>query len=153
MPIIIIISVVLIDQITKFWIARELFLGESFPVIKNIFHLTLVHNTGIAFGLGKGNTTIFIIISLIAVWLLVYSLLKKEISGFGAASLARLSLSLILAGALGNLIDRLRFGYVIDFLDLRVWPVFNVADSAITIAAILLCTQIVFRKKKCIPSS
>ena len=148
MPLIIIIAVLTLDQATKFLIQNELVLGESISVVKNIFHLTLVYNTGIAFGLGKGQTTFFIILSLAAVILLVYSLARKKSFGFGGYVLTRINLAFILGGALGNLIDRLRLGYVVDFLDFRVWPVFNVADSAITVAAIMLCAQIVFGKKK-----
>lgn len=134
--------VVLIDQLTKFLALEELTGGLSIPILKNIFHLTLVKNTGIAFGLFRGSTIILVFISFIAVILILrYWLLKKD--GLGAT--VKFALSLIVGGSIGNLIDRIHFGYVIDFLDFGInnlrWPAFNVADSAITIGAVLLCIQ------------
>ena len=132
---IIIVPIIFLDQLTKFIISSKLALHESLPIIRNIFHLTLVHNSGAAFGIFKNQVPIFIVASLLAVCLIYRSLTKDKSKGF---SLYSFSLGLIFAGALGNLIDRIIFGYVIDFLDFRVWPVFNLADSAITIGAVLL---------------
>jgi len=132
----IIVSIVLsLDQLTKFLITRNLSYNQSIPVIKGIFHLTLIHNRGAAFGILKNQVPLFIITSIAAIALIYFNLKKI---GYKKFSIYSISLSLILAGALGNLIDRLLLGYVVDFLDLRIWPVFNVADSAITIGAILL---------------
>lgn len=122
-----------LDQLTKFISTRHLFVNQSYPVIKNVFHLTLVHNRGAAFGVLKNQVPFFIAASVFAVALIFFTL--KDSRG---KKLFRASLGLILAGALGNLVDRLFFGYVIDFLDFRVWPVFNIADSAITVGAALL---------------
>ena len=105
------------------------------PLIKGIFHLTLIHNRGAAFGILKNHTPLFIFISILAVILIYFAIQNNKSQKY---SFYNISLALILSGALGNLIDRLRLGYVIDFLDFRIWPVFNVADSAITIGAILL---------------
>jgi|SRR3989338_7256471 len=117
--------VVIVDQITKA-IATT--------------HLTLVRNTGAAFGLFKDQAVIFILISVIAIIFIGFYLIKRKVhphtKGFGVG--VNLPLALILGGAIGNLIDRLRFGYVVDFIDLRFWPVFNVADSCITIGAVIL---------------
>ncbi|MBP7215720.1 MAG: signal peptidase II [Candidatus Omnitrophica bacterium] len=124
--------ILVVDQLTKVLVTRALTLHQSVPLLNNIFHLTLVYNTGAAFGLFKNQILLFIATSLCAIILVSYNLKKTTLR------LPSVSLALILAGALGNLIDRLRFGFVIDFLDFRVWPVFNVADSAITIGAILL---------------
>ena len=136
MMIFIIVSIVLsLDQLTKFLITRNLSYNQSIPVIKGIFHLTLIHNRGAAFGILKNQVPLFIITSIAAIALIYFNLKKI---GYKKFSIYSISLSLILAGALGNLIDRLLLGYVVDFLDLRIWPVFNVADSAITIGAILL---------------
>ena len=133
---IIIILILGLDQLTKLLINKNLTLNQSIPILKGIFHLTLVHNRGAAFGLLRNQIILLIFVSFFTI-LLIYFNLRK--SGRDKKfSLYKLSLSFILAGALGNLVDRLYFGYVIDFLDLRVWPVFNVADSAITIGAILL---------------
>ncbi len=109
--------------------------SESWALINGVFHLTLVHNRGAAFGILKDQTPLFITTSCVAIFLIWKNL--KDCKAL-KISLYSVSLSLILAGAIGNLIDRVRFGYVIDFLDFRVWPVFNVADSAITIGAVLL---------------
>ncbi len=130
----IIVSIVLsLDQLTKFFITKNLLLNQSLPVIKGIFHITLVHNRGAVFGILKNQDPLFIFTSIFAIILVYYSL-KKNIQ----QKTYTVSLTLILGGALGNLIDRLFFGYVIDFLDFRIWPVFNIADSAVTIGAILL---------------
>ena len=130
----IIVSVIFsLDQLTKLIISRNFFYNEFVPVIKGVFYLTLVHNRGAAFGILKNQVPFFILTSLFAVFLIYLNLKKNK-----DKKIYRISLGLILAGALGNLIDRLFLGYVIDFLDFRIWPVFNVADSAITVGAILL---------------
>ncbi|MBF0595132.1 MAG: signal peptidase II [Candidatus Omnitrophica bacterium] len=129
--------VVLLDRLTKFFFSTVLHPGESLPVIRNVFHFTLVHNTGIAFGLFKNNGFVFFIIPVIAIGLLVYNIYYYYKFG----ELDRLyiaAFSLILGGAIGNLVDRIFLGHVVDFIDLRVWPVFNVADSAITIGAFII---------------
>jgi signal peptidase II len=133
MILIIVATTLALDQLTKFLATRYLLLNDSSPVIKGIFHLSLVHNRGAAFGILKGQLSLFIVASIFAI-ALIYASLKDS----GRSKIYRISLVLILAGALGNLIDRVFFGYVIDFLDFRVWPVFNLADSAITIGAVLL---------------
>lgn len=126
--------VIAADRFSKIIFSDILQPGESLPVIKRVFHFTLVHNTGIAFGLFRDNGFVFLIIPLIAVVLLAYNLYYYHKVG----ELDRLyvfGFSLILGGAIGNLTDRIMLGHVIDFIDLRVWPVFNVADSAITVGA------------------
>jgi signal peptidase II len=133
---IIIIFILGLDQLTKLFINKNLSLNQSIPIFKGIFHLTLIHNRGAAFGLFRNQVILLISVSFFAILLIYFNL--RQGSPDKKNSLYKLSLSFILAGALGNLIDRLCFGYVIDFLDLRIWPVFNVADSAITIGAILL---------------
>ncbi|KPK97991.1 MAG: lipoprotein signal peptidase [Omnitrophica WOR_2 bacterium SM23_72] len=140
---IILFTVLSLDQLTKFLISKNLSILESVPVIQHVFHLTLVANRGAAFGILRNQTLLFIFTSLLAIVLILSNLRKNRHRG-----LYSFSLSLILSGALGNLIDRLRFGYVIDFLDFRIWPVFNIADSAITIGAILLGWSILFQKDK-----
>ena len=139
-----VIAVVFFDRVTKIFFSNELSLGESIPVIRNIFHCTLVHNTGIAFGLFKNQGIVFIIIPFIAVVLIAFNIYYHR-NNTQVSRMYIVGFSLILAGALGNLVDRLSFGYVIDFIDFRVWPVFNIADSAITIGTVLILI-------KCIPS-
>ena len=141
MIVIIVIAILATDQLTKFFITKSLSLNQSLPVIKNVFHLTLVHNRGAAFGILKNQLPLFIATAVFAILLIFFNLKKNS-----HQKLYGISLSLILAGAIGNLIDRIAFGYVIDFLDFRVWPVFNVADSAITVGAIVLGWSICFQK-------
>ena len=132
---IIVFSVLLLDQSAKALASKNILLGQTIPVINNIFHLTLVHNRGAAFGIFKNQTVLFVVTSLVAIIIIGYKLKTRRT---GRLDIFVVSLVLILAGALGNLIDRLFLGYVVDFLDFRIWPVFNIADSAITIGAVLL---------------
>jgi len=134
-------SVIFLDQLSKFLAIRSLQLNTPVSLIKNFLYITLVHNRGAAFGLFKNQLLLFVLISFFAI-LFIFFHLKNKNNPF----LFQLSLSLILSGAVGNLIDRLRFGYVIDFLDFRVWPVFNLADSALTIGAVLLSWELLFNK-------
>lgn len=132
--------IILSDQISKSFLNHQLYLGQSLPVVKNIFHITLVYNTGIAFGLFKHQTAVFTLLSLTVIGILLVNIFREaKCQKFDFTSW--IALSLILGGAIGNLLDRLRFGYVIDFLDFRIWPVFNIADSCITIGAILIGIQ------------
>ncbi|MFA5338893.1 MAG: signal peptidase II [Candidatus Omnitrophota bacterium] len=130
-PFIIAASVVIIDQVTKAVAAAKLTSVGSLPAIGTIVNFTLVKNTGAAFGLFRYQTVVLVVISVIAIAFTIFYLAKKKPALY-------LPFSLILGGAAGNLIDRLRFGYVIDFIDVHFWPVFNVADSCITIGAVLL---------------
>lgn len=137
MVFIIVLTILLLDQVSKIVITRNLLYGESIPIIKGIFHFTLIHNRGAAFGILRNQIPLLTVTSAVAVILIYFSLRRKK-----QGKIYNISLTLILAGALGNLIDRLFFGYVIDFLDFRIWPVFNIADSCITIGAILLAWNI-----------
>ena len=130
--------VVFIDRTTKIFFSDLLHVGESLPVIYNIFHMTLVHNTGIAFGFFKDQGSVFIIIPIIAIILLVFNIYYYRQSNEVLTRSYIIAFSLILGGAIGNLIDRIICGYVIDFIDFRIWPVFNMADSAITIGAFII---------------
>lgn len=137
------IVIVAVDQISKLFIEKTFCLGESLPVIKNIFHISLVHNTGAAFGIFKRQTGFFVVTSFIAIVLILLTI--KSSSFKRQSCISQIALNLILGGALGNLIDRLRLGFVVDFLDFRVWPVFNIADSCVSIGAILLALSL-FRR-------
>lgn len=138
---IIVTSIIFLDQVSKSLATKFLQLNTPVVIIKNFLNFTLVHNRGAAFGNFQNQLFFLILISIVAIWFISCNLRDKKNS-----AIFKLSLSLILAGAIGNLIDRLRFGFVIDFLDLRLWPVFNLADSAITIAALLLIWELLFRK-------
>lgn len=144
MALIIAASVLFLDQLTKFLATKYLSFNQSLPLIKGVLYLSLVHNRGAAFGMLKGLNIFFILAALAAITLIYLNLRKL---GWQRITITVASLSLILAGALGNLIDRLAFGYVIDFIDLRIWPVFNVADSAITIGALLWAFSIIKARK------
>ncbi len=128
------LSLLFLDQFSKYLIRQKLPVAVSIPVINSIFHITYVENTGIAFGLFPQGHSLFIIISLIIIIVIVFFERKKVLK----SPWERFCLGLVLGGALGNLIDRLRFGFVIDFLDFRVWPVFNLADSGVCIGGILM---------------
>ena len=141
---VVVIGIVFLDKASKIFFSDMLSLGESIPVLRNIFHITLVHNTGIAFGLFKNQGIVFIIVPLIAIVLIVFHIYYYR-SNNQVSRMYIVGFSLILSGAIGNLIDRILFGYVIDFIDFRIWPVFNLADSAITIGTLIILI-------KCIPS-
>jgi signal peptidase II len=138
--------ILIADQVSKAAISSKLSLGQSIPIINNVLHLTFIKNTGAAFGLFKNSTYFFIAVSVISVAIIGAMLLKaiKDDKFFGSF-LLNFSLILIMSGALGNLIDRISLGYVIDFIDVRIWPIFNLADSSITIGTGLLIIS--FTKK------
>lgn len=131
-------SVVIVDRVTKMFFSDLLAYGESLPIIRNVLHMTLVHNTGIAFGFFKNQGIVFIVIPIIAIFLLVFNIYYYRQNNEALSRVYIVAFSLILGGAIGNLIDRIVYGHVIDFIDFRVWPVFNIADSAITIGAIMI---------------
>lgn len=139
-------SIVCLDRLTKIFFSHILSLGESWVVLRNVLHMTLVHNTGIAFGLFRNQGIVLIIIPVIMIALLLYNFYHYKYNNEKLSRLYIVAVSLIIAGAIGNLIDRILYGYVIDFIDLRIWPVFNIADSAITIGAVLLLWCINFKE-------
>lgn len=143
MAAVIVALILFLDQLSKFIIQKNLLLNHSIPLINGVFHLTLVHNRGAAFGILKNQAPLFIFTSILAI-VLIYFQLKKDRRK--SLNLYTFSLCLVLGGALGNLIDRFIFGYVIDFLDFRVWPVFNLADSVITTGAIILSWSVLRAK-------
>ncbi len=133
--------ILILDQATKLYVDANFRLHETVPVIRGFFHLTYVRNKGAAFGILSDNAVripFFISVSIIAMLGILWYI--KHIRD--DQRLALFSLSLIFSGAFGNLIDRIRFGEVIDFLDVfwqrHHWPAFNVADSAITVGVVLL---------------
>ena len=141
-PIFIVAAVIALDQIIKIALVKALENGQI-TVINNFFHLIYVENYGIAFGMFKNKTLFFIITqSLLSVLIafMIYKFHDKSIP-------MTICMSLILGGAIGNLIDRIRLGYVIDYFSFTIFPpVFNLADSAIVVGAILLSLILVFDK-------
>ena len=128
------ILIVILDQLTKFLIKSNFKLNQSIPIIKNVFHLTYVTNTGSAFGFFKSYNIFFGLFSVIVIIVIFYYLKKIKEN----EKLMQFSIGLLLGGTIGNLTDRIAYGSVVDFLDFRIWPVFNIADSAVTISIILL---------------
>lgn len=142
-----VVAIVFLDRVTKIFFAKVLLLGESIPVIHKFLHFTLVHNTGIAFGMFKNHGIVFIIVPIIAIALLIYNIFYYKYQDEKLSRLYIVAFSLILGGAIGNLIDRIYYGHVIDFIDFRIWPVFNIADSAITIGALIIAVKCLPKQK------
>jgi len=133
--------VVLLDRFSKAWIRHHFQLGESRPVTA-WFYLTFVQNTGTAFGLFQGNNKALLILALLILAALLYGARGlSERGGFWGA----LGVALVLGGAVGNVMDRIHYGQVIDFLDFRLWPIFNIADSAITVGTISIMVGLLLR--------
>jgi signal peptidase II len=146
-------AIVAFDQISKLYIMQTMRLHESIPIIPNLFSLTYIRNPGAAFGLLAGSSNAFRMVffgltSILALGLLGAILFRMPERDW----VGRLSVAGILGGAVGNLIDRLRYGEVIDFLDVYVdsyhWPAFNVADSAITVGVLFLIVHFATEKKE-----
>jgi signal peptidase II len=146
------VPVVLLDQLSKAWILATLKLHDGFPLIDGFFNITHIRNPGAAFGFLAAAPPMFryiffMVVTLAAILLILHYF---RVSRIEAPPLV-VALALILAGAVGNLIDRVRFGEVVDFFDVYLgsyhWPAFNVADSAITVGAAILIT-VLLRKRK-----
>lgn len=143
-----VLLVILSDQVSKIWVQNNLNLMESIPVIRGIFHITYIQNPYSAFGLLRFHNAVFVIIALLIILIIVFFLRNKITE---KNKLVFFSLIFILGGSLGNLIDRLRVGSVIDFLDFRIWPIFNIADTALNIGLFLLIVHFLFHKEDELP--
>lgn len=136
------------DQATKLWIRSHLPLGESLPEV-GFVRLTHVQNTGSAFGLFANQAFLLTLIAIVGLVLIL--VFYRYLSEYGVLGMS--ALGLVFGGAVGNLIDRLRLGYVTDFVDVRLWhgyhwPTFNVADSAITVGTIALACFVFWALRK-----
>lgn len=134
----------ILDRTTKYLIIKNFSLNESIAVIKPFLYFTYIKNKGAAFGLFPDLNLLFTVISfLIIIALIIFSfkIIKMPIK-------YQIPIGLILGGACGNLTDRLQEGYVTDFIDFRIWPVFNIADSALTIAFIWLIILLIIDQKQ-----
>jgi len=147
------LAVVVLDQITKAAIVVRIPLHESYPIIDGFLNLVYVMNPGAAFGfLAAASETFryifFTGITALVIVLIIYYILKSESSNLPTV----ISLTLIFGGAVGNLIDRVRFGAVVDFLDFYIhtwhWPAFNIADSSISIGAVLMIWGMIVQRKE-----
>ncbi|HWP21927.1 MAG TPA: signal peptidase II [Candidatus Cryosericum sp.] len=148
LELIIIVLILALDQVSKYLIQIYLSpVGTSLPLIDGVFHLTNAHNTGAAWGMMQGFRWVFIPVTLIVGGLILYLLFKnrKNLTIF-----SRITLSLLFAGAVGNLIDRAILGYVRDFFDFCLinFPVFNVADSSLSVGCVLLVIDALFLKDR-----
>jgi signal peptidase II len=131
-------GVIAVDQLTKWWVVHSLSLHTSIPLVPGVLKLTYVQNTGSAFSLFRGAGAWLVLVSVLSLIAILryWTGLRRRGEPIHIALLWGLALPF--GGAAGNLIDRLRFHYVVDFLELPNFPVFNVADSAITVGALLL---------------
>lgn len=128
------LAVVILDQFSKYIVVENMALGESIPIIEEVFHLTYILNPGAAFEMFAHNRLFFIAISVIVIGIIIW--VRREI--LASPWEVKAGCGLFLGGAIGNLIDRARQGLVIDFFDFRIWPVFNIADIAICIGVGLI---------------
>ena len=142
---IIILLLICLDQLSKIWAINHLKSIGTIPIIENVFHLTYVENRGAAFGMLENNQIIFVIVAIIASICGLYYLHTKKVNLIGKAGIM-----LIISGAIGNAIDRLRLGFVVDYFDFRIiWEyVFNIADVFVVVGTILLCIYIIFYEEK-----
>lgn len=128
------LAVVILDQFSKYIVVENMALGESIPIIEEVFHLKYILNPGAAFGMFAHNRLFFIAIAVIVIGIIIWA--RREI--LASPWEVKAGCGLFLGGAIGNLIDRARQGLVIDFFDFRIWPVFNIADIAICIGVGLI---------------
>ena len=132
-----------VDQILKVFLSRMLELNESIVIIKNLFNITLVHNTGAAFSILSGNRIFLILIGLIALIFIIYYINKEK----NINTLNTITYSLLIGGIIGNLIDRIIYGYVIDYISIILghyyFPIFNFADICIVISIILITINMI----------
>lgn len=128
------LAVVILDQFFKYIVVENMALGESIPIIEEVFHLTYILNPGAAFGMFAHNRLFFIAIAVVVIGIIIWA--RREI--LASPWEVKAGCGLFLGGAIGNLIDRARQGLVIDFFDFRIWPVFNIADIAICIGVGLI---------------
>lgn len=146
--------VVLLDQLSKLWIVENMSRASSQVLIEGFLRLRYTRNTGAAFGIFQGGTGVLSVAAIAIVGAIIFSATRMGSTN----RLTVLSMGLIVGGAIGNLVDRLRLGYVVDFIEVYgpriqlgnsvyTWPVFNVADSAITIGVILLVATMLFGSK------
>lgn len=145
------VAIVILDQVTKQWVAMRFYLGESLPVVPGWFNLVHVRNTGAAWGMLGGLNGLLVLLSLVVLLVLIFfrrSFLTDSL-------IHRLALALMIGGIVGNLLDRVRLQYVVDFLDFcwrnHHFPAFNVADSAICVGVGLYMVSALFPAKQVQP--
>jgi len=133
-----------VDRLSKYLVMQRMVEGESIPILSPVLYLTYVRNTGAAFGLLKGKASILAAVAVAVIALAAWQWRKVVSQSWRV----RWGLTAALAGAVGNLIDRLAYGSVVDFLDLRIWPIFNVADLGISCGIALLFWEVLSHDKR-----
>lgn len=137
---IIIGGVIVLDQLIKYVVVNSMFLGQSIAIVPNILHLTYILNAGAAFGILANQRIFFIAIAAVLIGIIVYFYAKiLKLNRY-----FQLGIALLFGGAIGNMIDRIFIGKVIDYIDFRVWPIFNLADIAIVCGCIIIVYQMIF---------
>ena len=136
---------VIVDQVVKMWIVNNFSLHDGMELIKGLVSILYVRNTGAAWGMFEGKMVFFYLITAVAVGTLLYLMFKEK----GKSKLLLSAYSLILAGAVGNFIDRIRLGYVVDMFKFEFidFPIFNVADTCLTIGVIFLFYYVIFKEQ------
>lgn len=129
------------DQAVKYLVRNTLTEGQSIPVIENIFHITYVENPGAAFGILANHRILFLILTAIITGVMIYLYFNLR----NKKSPTAISLGIVVSGAIGNFIDRFLHGSVTDFLDFRIWPVFNIADICICVGLALICYFVIIK--------
>ncbi|MCY3773859.1 MAG: signal peptidase II [Gemmatimonadetes bacterium] len=141
-PVIVCAGIVILDQLTKIAVQQWMTLYQSYPLIGDVVQFTYIRNPGAAFGITFGGRWLYLVLSIVACAVMIYYLARLPV----AERRGRYAIMTVLGGALGNLIDRALYGEVTDFIDIGAgayrWPIFNVADSAVTIGIILLFTRL-----------
>lgn len=140
-----VLSAIALDMVTKY-IAITIFKISELEIIKNILYFTYVENRGAAFGILQNQKMFFVIMTVAVIGIIIAYILRKKPKN----KLLLISLGCICGGGIGNLIDRIRFSYVVDFIDLRIinYPVFNIADCFVVVGAVLLSIYILFLSDK-----
>ncbi|MCL5773715.1 MAG: signal peptidase II [Firmicutes bacterium] len=141
------ILVILLDQLSKYLVAGHFLLNFSTPLLGRILYLTYIKNSGIAFGFAPRAGVFLIILTAAVIIVFIFvaaNYSKKETAGRKLA--LQIAAGLVLGGSIGNLIDRIRLGAVIDFIDFKFWPVFNFADSAVTIGILIILVEILIKR-------
>lgn len=132
--------IIVLDQVIKYYISSNMFVGQSIPIVPQIFHLTYILNPGAAFGILENQQWLFILIAiaLIVVVIYFYKRIKCLAKSF------QVGIALLFGGAIGNMIDRIFIGKVVDYMDFRIWPVFNLADVAIVLGCAIVAFYLLF---------
>lgn len=148
---ILVAAIIALDRVVKYFISSGMNPGDTIPVIENVFHITYIQNTGAAFSMMEGQRSFLVLFPLVVIVIgLIILFLKRKTWH----PLLNVAIAMVCAGGIGNFIDRLAIGYVVDMFDFRVFPVFNVADIFVCVGCGLILIYVLFidgkdnRKKK-----